>query len=77
MEEQPQVIDQMLNVIKTISVKELGGRKRVKISIDWTSIGYKGKPVEGLGGLRKRLRVELRNHKSKEKTLILAFTCVE
>ena len=50
MEEQPQVIDQMLNVIKTISVKELGGRKRVKISIDWTLIEYKGKPVEGLGG---------------------------
>ena len=44
-EEQPQVIDQMLNVIKTISVKELGGRKRVKISIDWTSIEYKGKPI--------------------------------
>jgi hypothetical protein len=69
----------MLNVIKTISVKELGGRKRVKISIDWTSIEYKGKPVEGLGGSGKRLRVELRNsnHKSKGKTLILAFTRVE
>ncbi|WP_231113754.1 DUF4322 domain-containing protein [Sulfurisphaera ohwakuensis] len=33
-EEQPQVIEQMLNMIKTISIKELGGRKRVKISID-------------------------------------------
>ncbi|MBB5253194.1 DUF4322 domain-containing protein [Sulfurisphaera ohwakuensis] len=33
-EEQPQVIEQMLNMIKTTSIKELGGRKRVKISID-------------------------------------------
>ncbi|MBB5255055.1 hypothetical protein HNQ62_002830 [Sulfurisphaera ohwakuensis] len=30
-----------------ISIKELGGKKSVRISIDWT---YKGKPVEGLSG---------------------------
>ncbi|MBB5254054.1 DUF4322 domain-containing protein [Sulfurisphaera ohwakuensis] len=33
-EEQPQVIEQILNMIKTTSIKELGERKRVKISID-------------------------------------------
>ncbi|MBB5255167.1 DUF4322 domain-containing protein [Sulfurisphaera ohwakuensis] len=33
-QEQPQIIEQILNMIKTISIKELGGRKRVKISID-------------------------------------------
>jgi IS4 transposase len=78
-EERPQVIDQMLNVIKTISVKELGGRKRVKISIDWTSIEYKGKPVEGLGGSEKGYawNYATATTRVKGKTLILAFTRVE
>ncbi|MBB5254338.1 hypothetical protein [Sulfurisphaera ohwakuensis] len=48
-----QVIEQILNAIKTTSIKELNERKRVKISIDRTSIKYKGKPVEGLSGSEK------------------------
>lgn len=69
----------MLNVIKTISAKELGGRKRVKISIDWTSIEYKGKPVEGLGGSEKGYawNYATATTRVKGKTLILAFTRVE
>ncbi|BFI74445.1 DUF4322 domain-containing protein [Sulfurisphaera ohwakuensis] len=78
-EKQPQVIEQILNLIKMTSIKELDERKSVRISIDWTSIEYNGKPVEGLSGSEHGYawNYATATTRVKGKILILAFTRIE
>ncbi|MEM0373267.1 MAG: DUF4322 domain-containing protein [Sulfolobaceae archaeon] len=52
-ERQRQVINTMTHEIKKNSLKLLGERKTVSISIDLTSIRYRGKPVEGVSGSKQ------------------------
>ena len=78
-EEQDQAIDKMMDEIKKNSLKLLGGRKTVRISIDLTSIRYKGKPVEGISGSKQGNAWDYATATTtvRKKTLILACTPVK
>ncbi|QIW22856.1 DUF4322 domain-containing protein [Sulfolobus sp. S-194] len=73
-------IDKMTEKIKKLSIKKLKKRiknhRPIKISIDWTSIEYYGKPVEGIGGSKQGYAWNYATATTQinGKTLVLALT---
>ncbi|BFI74260.1 hypothetical protein YN1HA_19860 [Sulfurisphaera ohwakuensis] len=48
-----QVAEKLLEKVKQISLEALKGVEEIELSIDWTTITWYGKPVQGLGSSEK------------------------
>ncbi|WP_016729752.1 ISH3 family transposase [Saccharolobus islandicus] len=70
-----QVAEKTLEQVKQISLETLKGVKEIELSIDWTTITWYGKPVEGLGSSEKGYswNYATATTKYEGKILILAF----